>query len=237
MAWLGLAWLCSPRPLPSYHQRGYFVANWGSLDKSEECVACESPNQLCDEEHQKVPKPAVSGVWIDPLTGDDVVCEPYTACVWHRSVEGVLSEICTEGYQVMLPCPTGDNGDPFSFPSEHRTAKLPTQPLLLSSSIVLCGRMAGLRLQRVCSGLLPRQRQAVPAVQELRLGALHPRIPGGNVLGSAAAEHRQVAGLHVGQHLRGDDAGGLLAPSSWFLGVENTPLTAELREQGEEGRV
>lgn len=81
-------------------QRGYYVSNWKSATAPEQCEMCDASVQLCDEEHQQLPKPSIAGIWIDPADGSAVVCEPYVACVQHRSVEATLSAKCAEGYVV-----------------------------------------------------------------------------------------------------------------------------------------
>ena len=78
--------------------------NWGQSPES--CIQCRPEQQLCDEDHQRVPKPATAGVWIDPETGESALCEPYAACIKHTTVEDTLSGDCAEGYIVRFACAT-----------------------------------------------------------------------------------------------------------------------------------
>ena len=66
----------------------------------QECRGCDSILQLCDEPHQIVPKPSGTGIWIDPFDGSAHICEPYIACIQHKTVEDVILAACSEGYQV-----------------------------------------------------------------------------------------------------------------------------------------
>lgn len=61
--------------------------------------------QLCDESHQRVPKPADFGIWIDPETGEALWCEPYLSCIFHQTVEDVLAGGCSIGYTVSCAPP------------------------------------------------------------------------------------------------------------------------------------
>jgi hypothetical protein len=79
------------------------VQNWRSLEPPEQCAECEPDIQKCDETHQQVPKPAQVGIWIDPVTGDALWCEPYVACIFHQTVEEVLRGGCSDGYMVGAP--------------------------------------------------------------------------------------------------------------------------------------
>jgi hypothetical protein len=79
---------------------GYFVRDWGSTAPPETCQLCEPETQLCDQLHQRVPKPATTGIWIDPSNGDAVSCEPFSSCVKHTTVEAVLTGECEKGYTV-----------------------------------------------------------------------------------------------------------------------------------------
>lgn len=84
-------------------QRGFFVGNYREVDRPEQCLVCQPQLHLCNEEHQRIPKPAAPGIWIDPDTGDGVMCEPFSACIWHKSVGDVLRGGCADGYQVRVP--------------------------------------------------------------------------------------------------------------------------------------
>lgn len=79
------------------------MRNWQSVAPPETCKLCEPATQLCDELHQQVPKPAAFGIWIDPVEGDAVQCEPFSACIQHRTVQAVLTGECSGGYLVSPP--------------------------------------------------------------------------------------------------------------------------------------
>ena len=80
--------------------RGTFVFGYGDNSEAQQCRECDSSLQLCDEVHQVVPKPSGPGIWIDPADGSAHTCEPYIACVHHKTVEDVLLGGCSDGYQV-----------------------------------------------------------------------------------------------------------------------------------------
>lgn len=79
-------------------QAGFFVLNWGTAPES--CKRCDPTLHTCDEDHQRLPKPSGPGIWIDPEDGNTVQCNPVAACLWYKTVEGVLSGGCSEGYEV-----------------------------------------------------------------------------------------------------------------------------------------
>ena len=119
--------------------------NFGSSDPPEQCSPCENPNQLCDEEHQQVPKPAVAGVYIDPANGDAIICEPYVACIKHTTVEGVLSEECTEGYMVRAGR-SGENAEcpPFR-PTTHPSLSPSPSAVLPACRSLMCRHLLPLQ--------------------------------------------------------------------------------------------
>ena len=76
---------------------GYFV-NFDALDP-EICLPCPPESTICDETHQRIPKPASEEWWVAPRDGQVLPCIPRRdSCVLHETVEATLTGACQEGY-------------------------------------------------------------------------------------------------------------------------------------------
>ena len=76
---------------------GHFV-NFDVLDP-DVCLRCPPESTVCDETHQRIPKPASEEWWVAPEDGKVLPCIPRRdSCVHHETVGDTLSGECQDGY-------------------------------------------------------------------------------------------------------------------------------------------
>ena len=65
----------------------------------ETCLPCPPNSTVCDEVHQRIPKPVSEEWWVDPEDGDVLPCIPrLDSCLHHKTVSETLLAECQDGY-------------------------------------------------------------------------------------------------------------------------------------------